>query len=169
MEVLSVVQASTSNEHCIAKRRKYTKRIGVKMWESQLRKGGLMLAVLATLRHGRLYGPEIRRRLELIAGMAVSEGVMYPLLRRLRKTDLIQTEWIDPVVGQPRRYFGLTSDGHQYLAELSMTWNEFSGGMDRMLAMSDRTHTQCREFDPPDATHSVAFGEPLLEDVTSDG
>jgi PadR family transcriptional regulator, regulatory protein PadR len=131
-----VMRASASNECGAATRRKYAKRIGAKMWESQLRKGSLMLAVLATLRHGRLYGPEIRRRLELIAGIEVSEGVMYPILRRLRKTDLIQTEWIDPVDGQPRRYFVLTSDGHRYLTELSNTWNEFAGGMDRMLAMS---------------------------------
>jgi PadR family transcriptional regulator, regulatory protein PadR len=164
-----MVQASTAGEHGIGKRRKYTKRIGIQMWESQLRKGGLMLAVLATLRHGRLYGPEIRRRLELIAGMTVSEGVIYPLLRRLRKTNLIQTEWIDPVDAKPRRYFALTGEGRRYLMELANTWNEFAGGMDRMLAMPDRRRTQCPDFALPDATLSVGFAEPLLEDVTSAG
>ena len=156
-----MVRAPASSERGVATRRKYTKRIGAKMWESQLRKGGLALAVLATLRHGRLYGPEIRRRLELIAGMAVSEGVMYPLLRRLRKTELIQTEWIDPLVGQPRRYFALTSRGGEYLIELSNTWNEFAGGMDRMLALSRARHSQSPECDLSDATLSEVSTEPL--------
>jgi hypothetical protein len=44
-----VVRASTNEEYCVAKRRRYTKRIGTKMWESRLRKGSLLLAVLAIL------------------------------------------------------------------------------------------------------------------------
>jgi PadR family transcriptional regulator len=144
------VRASANNVHGATKRRRYTKRTGAKMWESQLRKGSLMLAVLATLRHGRLYGSEIRRRLEQIAGLTVAEGVIYPILRRLRKTDFLETEWIDPAVGQPRRYFALTSRGHQYLTELSTTWTEFAGSMDRMLAISHSNRVQCPECDPPD-------------------
>ena len=81
--------------------------------------------------------------------MKVSEGVIYPLLRRLRKTDLIQTEWIDPVDAKPRIYFALTSDGRAYLTELANTWSQFSAGMDRMLAMSDGTHNQYGEINLP--------------------
>jgi PadR family transcriptional regulator PadR len=163
------VRASPGNEHGVTKRRRYTKRTGAKMWESQLRKGSLMLAVLATLRHGRLYGSEIRRRLEQIAGLTVAEGVLYPILRRLRKTDFLETEWIDPAVGQPRRYFALTSRGHQYLAELSNTWTEFAGSMDRMLAISQGAHVQCPECDPPDAALSGARREPLRRGAASAG
>jgi PadR family transcriptional regulator, regulatory protein PadR len=160
-----VVRASTRNEHGETKRRRYTKRIGAQMWESQLRKGSLMLAVLATLRDGRLYGSEIRRRLEQIAGLTVAEGVIYPILRRLRKTNFLETEWINPVVGQPRTYFALTSRGHQYLAELSNTWNEFTGGMDRMLATPHRTHAEPPECDL--ATHSESPAEPLYKGATA--
>ncbi len=129
----------------VAKRRKYTKRVGVKMWESQLRKGSLALAVLATLRNGRLYGSEIRDRLERIAGLTVTEGVIYPILRRLGKTECLEIEWVDPAVGQCRRCFALTSRGHQYLAELSNTWTEFAGAMDRMLAC-EREDSANRHF-----------------------
>jgi PadR family transcriptional regulator PadR len=134
------------------------------MWESQLRKGSLMLAVLATLRHGRLYGSEIRRRLEQIGGLTVAEGVIYPILRRLRKTDFLETEWIDPAVGQPKRYFALTSRGHQYLTELSNTWNAFAGSMDRMLATPHRTRGQSAECDL--ATLSESPTEPLHTGAT---
>jgi PadR family transcriptional regulator PadR len=118
-----------------------------------------MLAVLATLRHGRLYGSEIRRHLEQTAGLTVAEGVIYPILRRLRKTDFLETEWIDPAVGQPRRYFALTGRGHQYLTELSNTWNEFAGRMDRMLATPHQMHVQSAECDL--ATPSESSTEPL--------
>jgi PadR family transcriptional regulator PadR len=117
------------------------------MWESQLRKGSLMLAVLAALRHGRLYGSEIRHCLAQTAGLTVAEGVIYPILRRLGKTEFLKTEWVDPEAGHPRRYFALTSRGHQYLTELSNTWNEFAGSMDRMLATPHGTHGQSAECD----------------------
>jgi PadR family transcriptional regulator, regulatory protein PadR len=154
-----VVPASTGNERDVVKRRKYRKRVGVKMWESQLRKGSLALAVLATLRHGRLYGSEIRSRLEQIAGLTVTEGVIYPLLRRLGKTEFLETEWIDPAAGQSRRYFALTHRGHQYLAELSNTWSEFADGMDRMLAMPPMGHRQHPERDALNTARSEASSE----------
>lgn len=163
------MRASTRNQHGAAKRRKYSKRVGVKMWESQLRKGSLALAVLATLRHGRLYGSEIRHRLEQIAGLTVTEGVIYPILRRLGKTDLLETEWVDPAAGQSRRYFALTSRGHQYLTELSNTWNAFAGGMDRMLAIPDSNHLRIPECGLRDAAPSEAPIKPLHQSAASAG
>ena len=43
-------------------------------WETQVRKGGLGLAVLAILWPGRLYGLEILKRLDADAGMSIPEG-----------------------------------------------------------------------------------------------
>jgi PadR family transcriptional regulator, regulatory protein PadR len=110
---------------------------GLEKWESQLRKGSLSLAVLATLSDGRLYGVEIRCRLEQIAGFTVAEGVIYPILRRLSKMGHVEAEWVEPEVGHPRRYFRLSASGHRHVLELSRTWNEFAGGMNRMLAASN--------------------------------
>jgi PadR family transcriptional regulator, regulatory protein PadR len=108
------------------------------MWESQLRKGSLTLAVLASLQEGCLCGSEIRCRLEQIAGLAVAEGVIYPILRRLRKMNFIESQWVEPEFGQLRRYFHLTGSGHRYLLELSRSWNKFACGMERMLEASER-------------------------------
>jgi PadR family transcriptional regulator, regulatory protein PadR len=119
-------------------RRTYAARSGEKVWESQLRKGSLTLAVLASLQYGSLCGSEIRSRLEQIAGLAVAEGVIYPILRRLRKMSFLESEWVEPEVGQLRRYFRLTSSGHRYLLELSRAWSKFACGMDRMLEASER-------------------------------
>jgi PadR family transcriptional regulator PadR len=118
-------------------RRSYTKRTGVQMWESQLRKGSLSLAVLASLWEGQLYSAEIRCLLEQTGGFVVIEGVIHPILRRLRKERLVDSELVEPEVGHPRRYFRLTASGRRYVLELSRIWNEFSGGMNRMLSPSN--------------------------------
>jgi PadR family transcriptional regulator PadR len=110
--------------------------MGVDMWQSQLRKGSLTLAVLASLWDGPLYGSEIRCRLERVAGIVVSEGVIYPILRRLGKTNFVETVWVEPEAGSPRRYFRLTSSGRRHASELWSRWSEFTGGMHRMLAIS---------------------------------
>jgi PadR family transcriptional regulator, regulatory protein PadR len=122
-------------------RRRYTKRTGADMWASQLRKGSLALAVLASLWDGELYGAEIRCRLEQLAGFAIVPGVIYPILRRLEKTHFVESEWIDPQVGHPRRNFRLTANGRRCVVELCGIWKEFVGGMNRVLAApNERTH-----------------------------
>ena len=70
-------------------------------WETQIRKGGLGLAVLATLWPGKLYGLEMLRRLDETAGLSVPEGTIYPLLSRLKTEGLVSSEWVDSAAGHP--------------------------------------------------------------------
>jgi len=134
-----------NSETFVQQRRPYTKRTGVDMWESQLRKGSLALAVLASLWDGQLQGSQIRGYLEQIAGFAIVPGVIYPILRRLEKTRFVESEWIEPKVGHPRRNFRLTPSGRRCVLELSSTWKEFAGGMNRVLAAPDEcTHAEPR-------------------------
>jgi PadR family transcriptional regulator PadR len=114
------------------------KRIGAEMWESQLRKGSLSLAVLACLWDGPRSGAQIRCRLAAEAGIVVAEGVIYPILRRLAKTRFVDTYWVEPSVGHAQRYFCLTPGGRKYASELWCRWSEFTGGMHRILALSGR-------------------------------
>src|SRR5271170_7988808 len=74
-------------------------------WEVQLRKGSLGLAVLASLWGGKLYGLEILRRLEEVAGYGVPEGTIYPLLNRLKSAAYVESEWVDAQAGHPRKYY----------------------------------------------------------------
>jgi PadR family transcriptional regulator, regulatory protein PadR len=102
-------------------------------WESQLRKGSLSLAVLATLWNGELYGLEILRRLEQVASFTVAEGTIYPILNRLKTAGFIESEWVEAEAGHPRKYFRLTVAGQRYLRGLSHTWYEFAQGMNQLL------------------------------------
>ena len=103
-------------------------------WETQLRKGGLTLAVLASLWEGRLYGLDILRRLQSSADLAVSEGAIYPLLNRLRGEGLIASEWVEAEAGHPRKYYALTDIGRQRVRDLARVWTRFAGGLDVLLA-----------------------------------
>jgi PadR family transcriptional regulator PadR len=114
-------------------RRAYRKRIGVEMWQSQLRKGTLDLAVLASLWDGPLDRPQICDRLEEMAGIAVVQGVLYPILRRLRTARWIETEWVEIEAGHPRQLFCLTGNGRRFAIELSSQWTKFAAGMSRMV------------------------------------
>ena len=102
-------------------------------WETQLRKGGLGLAVLATLWNGRLYGLEMLRRLESEAGLSVPEGTIYPLLNRLKTEGLVASEWVE-AAGHPRKYYSLTDLGRARVREMAASWTSFAAGLERLLA-----------------------------------
>jgi PadR family transcriptional regulator PadR len=103
-------------------------------WETQLRKGGLGLAVLATLWNGRLYGLEMLRRLEAQAGLTVPEGTIYPLLSRLKAEGLVASEWVEAEAGHPRKYYSLTDRGRIRVREMAGAWKSFAAGLGRLLA-----------------------------------
>jgi PadR family transcriptional regulator PadR len=116
-----------------ATRRTYRKRIGAEMWQSQLRKGSLDLAVLASLWNGPLDRPQICCCLKQMGGIAVVQGVIYPVLRRLRRVRWVQVQWVEVELGHPRQLFCLTDSGRESAMELSGRWAVFAEGMNRML------------------------------------
>lgn len=103
-------------------------------WEVQLRKGGLELAILASLWGGRLYGLEILRRLESDSDLIVSEGTVYPLLNRLKALGLVSSEWVESDAGHPRKYYALTTAGRERALEMFRAWTRFSNSIGKLLA-----------------------------------
>ena len=106
-------------------------------WETQLRKGGLGLAVLATLWPGRLYGLEMLRRLDADAGLSVPEGTIYPLLSRLKAEGLVTSEWVESSAGHPRKYYALSELGRRRVRDMAAGWRAFAAGLERLLAPLD--------------------------------
>ncbi len=100
---------------------------------AQLRRGTLEYCVLALLRDQQRYAFEVVRTLGEIDGMVTSEGTIYPLLSRLRRDGLIETNWRESVSGPPRRYCKLTPAGRQALADFTVHWRQFSDAVDKLL------------------------------------
>lgn len=96
----------------------------------ELRRGVVVLAALSQLREEQ-YGYSLKRRLAE-RGMAIDEGTLYPLLRRLEGQELLTSEWrVDS--GRPRKYYSLTAKGAQTLGELSDEWNGLTQVMGELL------------------------------------
>jgi PadR family transcriptional regulator, regulatory protein PadR len=96
----------------------------------ELRRGLIMLAVLSQLGKQQ-YGYAL---LKLLAdkGLAVDQGTLYPLLRRLEGQGLLQSAW-NVEGGRPRRYYVISSEGKKLLPQLKSEWDGMVAVMSRLL------------------------------------
>jgi PadR family transcriptional regulator PadR len=90
--------------------------------EVQMRKGLLAYCVLLLLRDGKVYTSELIRSLHQ-AELIVVEGTLYPLLNRLAKDGMLAYEWQESEQGPPRKYYWLTDEGKQLLADLKKVYH----------------------------------------------
>jgi len=95
----------------------------------ELRRGALGLAVLAALREER-YGYTLRQILD-DAGLKIDEGALYPLLRRLEAQGLLTSEWREDAK-RNKRFYRLSADGSQVLAQLLGEWNAMTASILRL-------------------------------------
>lgn len=97
----------------------------------QFKKGILELCVLSLLKEGDMYGYELFNRLS--ENISVSEGTIYPLLRRLNKEGYFETYLKESTEGPPRKYYRITAAGSKAHAELMTEWEEFIKGVNSLL------------------------------------
>jgi PadR family transcriptional regulator PadR len=91
--------------------------------KAQMRKGVLEMCVLAVISEGETYPPEIMKKLEW-TNLIVKEGTLYPLLIRLKNDGLVDYIWREGEKGPPRKYFTVSDQGRQFLAELTESWDQ---------------------------------------------
>lgn len=93
--------------------------------KAQMRKGVLEFCILSVLKEKDAYTSEILETLKE-AKLLVVEGTVYPLLTRLKNDGLLSYRWEESTSGPPRKYYGLTEEGKEFLLELNTTWTELS-------------------------------------------
>jgi PadR family transcriptional regulator PadR len=93
--------------------------------KAQMRKGILEFCILSVLRENEAYTSEILETLKN-ARLLVVEGTVYPLLTRLKNDGLLTYRWEESTSGPPRKYYGLTDLGRNFLHELNSTWTELA-------------------------------------------
>jgi PadR family transcriptional regulator PadR len=96
----------------------------------ELRRGCLVLAVLAQLRTEQ-YGYTLRHTLG-DAGLALDEGTLYPLLRRLESQGLLVSEWREED-SRNKRFYKLSPAGRTVLKQLEAEWQRINTSLSRML------------------------------------
>ena len=96
----------------------------------ELRRGSLVLAVLARLRSEQ-YGYSLRVALAE-DGIEMEESTLYPLLRRLESQGLLTSEWREEDK-RKKRFYRLSSEGEAVLKRLHAEWKRISASLERVL------------------------------------
>lgn len=80
--------------------------------------------VLAILAEEESYGYAILKRVRDLSDgeLEWTDGMLYPLLHRLRRLGYVTTEWRTPDEGRRRKYYAITDAGRDALAEHKRQW-----------------------------------------------
>ncbi len=111
-------------------------------WDSQSRKGVLVLIVMSALSAREYYGYELVEHIRTAAGVEVNDGTLYAILVRLNAEGLVRTRWETAQRGPARKYYALTGDGRALLADMKRSWMEIASGVDAILKGGSGSHVQ---------------------------
>jgi len=96
----------------------------------ELRRGCLTLAVLTQLRSEQ-YGYTLRKALAE-DGLAIDEGTLYPLLRRLETQGLLVSQWREEDK-RNKRFYRLSPAGEVILGQLLEEWHSINASLSKIL------------------------------------
>src|SRR6202451_3029427 len=97
----------------------------------ELRRGCLIVAVLGQLRSEQ-YGYTPRKALA-DDGLAIDEGTLYPLLRRLETQGLLVSQWREEDK-RNKRFYRLSPAGEEVLTSLLIEWRQMNSALERICA-----------------------------------
>ncbi|MCL5736113.1 MAG: PadR family transcriptional regulator [Actinobacteria bacterium] len=107
-------------------------------WLVQVRKGVVELLILSLLAlKGELHGYAIVKELLSLGRVVAGESTVYPILRRLESDGSLASHWVDAEAGPPRKYYSLTSSGHEFLREAREEWDALVISMRRLERKDD--------------------------------
>lgn len=99
--------------------------------DTQLKKGVMDLCVLKILEKKDCYGYELVHKIS--KDIQISEGTLYPILKRLEKEGYLEKYFQESNEGPSRKYYGLTRKGKQRSKELNEEWNQFTKKVNKLL------------------------------------
>ena len=97
-------------------------------FQKDLNAGIAALVLLSVLSRAKepMYGYQIAKLIE--AGReevpTIKQGTLYPVLRTLESSGLLESEVEPSISGPPRRYYRITEDGRDTLARWRQIWNQ---------------------------------------------
>jgi PadR family transcriptional regulator PadR len=97
----------------------------------QLKKGALELCVLSLLSKADRYGFELVGAIS--AHITISEGTIYPLLKRIKNEGYVTTYLQESQEGAPRKYYQITDFGRTTLQTLQNEWHSLVAGINNLL------------------------------------
>ncbi len=101
----------------------------------QFKKGALEFIVLLIIKGEDQYGYSLIQK--ITPRIMISEGTVYPLLRRLVKDDYLTTYYKPSTEGPARKYYKITGLGIERLESLLDEWKSFTEAVDLFLEESE--------------------------------
>lgn len=108
--------------------------------QSQMRKGVLEYCILSIIKRGEAYPGDIIDEMKN-AGLQLLEGTLYPLLNRLKNSEILSYRWVESNSGPPRKYFCLTKKGEEFYTLLENTWTELANGVSAVTRNENENRT----------------------------
>jgi PadR family transcriptional regulator, regulatory protein PadR len=111
--------------------------IADKKFQKEINSGTAALVLLATLNQSidQMYGYQIAKYLE--AGRdeipMIKQGALYPVLRSLESSGLLESLVEPSVSGPPRKYYQITEDGKETLVRWSDIWEQTKSFVDSII------------------------------------
>lgn len=99
----------------------------------QFKKGALEICVLSQLKLGDRYGYELTENISSV--MSISTGTLYPILRKLKEENYVETYLVEAGAGPARKYYHLTEKGCEYQQKLKDEWMEFVGAVNEIIGV----------------------------------
>jgi PadR family transcriptional regulator PadR len=90
---------------------------------NQFKKGVLEMCVLYLLKNNDRYGYELTQKIN--KHISITEGALYPVLRRLVKENFCKTYLVESNSGPVRKYYQITEEGRIYLSVIEEEWGLF--------------------------------------------
>ncbi len=103
---------------------------------SQLKRGTLELCVLSILARRDCYGYELVNAIS--ESMHITEGTIYPLLKRLKDDGSITSYLVESSEGPPRKYYSITDSGREKKNTLEAQWIAFYKSINRILEITEK-------------------------------
>lgn len=97
----------------------------------QFKKGVLELCVLSMLQGGDRYGYDVACQLSKV--IEVSDGSVYPVLRRLKDDGYVTSYLEEASGGPPRKYYVITEAGSDYMNTLKSEWVQLTSKINILL------------------------------------
>jgi len=113
----------------------------IKKFHKELNGGTAALVLLGVLdkADSPMYGYQIAKLIEVQTKDVdiMKQGALYPVLRSLEATGLLESEVEPSVAGPPRRYYRITAAGRQTLAKWIEIWHQTRELVDAVIKGGD--------------------------------
>lgn len=101
------------------------------MMQTQLRKGVLEMCILGLLKQQDSYAYDMVQTLG--KHLPISEGTIYPLMRRLQSQQWVEAYLQESSEGPARKFYRLTDLGKAELKSMQSQWQDFANSVNHFL------------------------------------